>query len=212
MLKDIFHGKTVLFQGDSVTDCGRLREDDASLGYGYPEKISSAYMGFFPESTVRFINRGVSGDRSCNLLERYQEDFLNQRYDVISILIGINDVWRAYDSGDPTPPEIFEKNYSELLERIKRDLPDAYIIMIEPFVLHSLPDRLKWREDLDPKIQVVRKLAVQYAGVFLPMDGILAGYIASGVPQERIADDGVHPTPAGHGIIAYEWLKAVCAL
>jgi len=83
---------------------------------------------------------------------------------------------------------------------------------LEPFVLHSLPDRAGWHGDLDPKIQVARKLAAEYADAFVPLDGILASYVASGVAQEDIAADGVHPTPTGHGIIAYHWLAACGAI
>jgi lysophospholipase L1-like esterase len=213
-MKSVLAGKRVLFQGDSVTDCGRDREDfpnrDGSLlGYGYPAKIAALYGILFPETETVFLNRGISGNRTGDLLERYERDFRDIKPDLISILIGINDVWRRYDRDDPTSPEGFEQNYRTLLERLKGDLPGVKILIMEPFLLHPLPDRRQWHEDLDPKIQVVRKLAGEFADYFLPTDGILARYAAEGIPEGSIAADGVHPTPAGHGILAYEWLRCL---
>jgi lysophospholipase L1-like esterase len=214
MMKNVLAGKKVLFQGDSVTDCGRDRSDppgrDGSiLGNGYPAKIAALYGALFPTAGTVFLNRGISGNRTGDLLERYERDFRDIKPDMISVLIGINDVWRRYDRGNPTSPELFEQNYRTLLERLKGDIPNTKIILMEPFLLHPLPDRWQWHEDLDPKIQIVRKLAGQFADYFLPSDGILARYAAEGIPEERIAADGVHPTPDGHGILAYEWLRCL---
>jgi lysophospholipase L1-like esterase len=219
MIKNILAGKKVLFQGDSITDCGRDRGDaspqnasaqNASpLGNGYPGKIAALYGILFPGDGTVFVNRGISGNRTGDLLERYERDFRDQKPDLISILIGINDVWRRYDRDNPTSPELFEHRYRTLLEQLKGDLPDTRIIIIEPFLLHPLPDRREWHEDLDPKIQITRKLAREFADYYLPMDGILARYVAEGIPEEHIAADGVHPTAAGHGILAYEWLHCL---
>ncbi|MDR2100960.1 MAG: SGNH/GDSL hydrolase family protein [Treponema sp.] len=213
-MKNILAGKKVLFQGDSVTDCGRDRtepspQNSAAWGSGYPAKIAALYGILFPDAETVFVNRGVSGNRTGDLLERYERDFRDVKPDLISLLIGINDVWRRYDRNNPTSPEVFEQNYRTLLERIRGDLPKVQIIIMEPFLLHPLPDRWSWHEDLDPKIQVVRKLAAQFADYFLPADGILARYVAEGIPQEHIAADGVHPTGTGHGILAYEWLHCL---
>ena len=211
---------TVLFQGDSITDCGRNREliynpqssnpqskDD--LGQGYPAKIALLWDIYFPNSGIRFFNRGISGNRVTDLLERYEKDFLAINPDLISILIGINDTWRRYDKNDPTDVEVFESNYRKLLSKIKLDMPNAFIVIMEPFLLSSMPERDQWREDLDPKIQAVRRLAKKYADVFIPMDGIFAYYTVQGTKESLMAADGVHPTPLGHGIIGSEWLRAL---
>jgi lysophospholipase L1-like esterase len=202
-------GTVVLFQGDSVTDCGRSRTDENDLGNGYPAKIAVLWREFFPDSGIRFFNRGVSGDRTQDLLIRYQADFVDIKPDVLSILIGINDTWRRYDSGDPTPVKLFEDNYRKLLTNIKCDLPGTKIIIVEPFLLNSMPDKAAWRIDLDPKIQSVRLLAKEFADIFIPMDGIFASHAVSGIRELDMSDDGVHPTGLGHGIIAAEWLKAL---
>ena len=202
-------GAVVLFQGDSITDAGRDKTSETDLGKGYPAKIAEIWEILFPDSGARFINRGISGNRTGDLLDRYEKDFRALKPDLVSVLIGINDTWRRYDKNDPTDTETFEKRYKTLLEKLKLDLPSAYIVIIEPFLLCSMPDKNKWREDLDPKIQAVRRLAKQYADFFIPLDGILAQYAVDGTAETDMAADGVHPTPLGHGIIASEWIGAL---
>ncbi|MDD2392645.1 MAG: SGNH/GDSL hydrolase family protein [Eubacteriales bacterium] len=209
-MKDFFRGmSTVLFQGDSITDCGRDRNDDTSLGGGYPAKIASIYKVLFPESNVRFINKGISGDRVHNLIERYVEDIYDVEPDFISILIGINDVWRMFDSSDDSTIEAFRDHYEYLLKSIKGNLPETKIMIMEPFVLHSLPDRSGWHGELDPRIQIVRALAAEYADFYLPLDGVFASLCAGGCSPVVYAADGVHPTDKGHAVIAYEYLKSL---
>jgi lysophospholipase L1-like esterase len=213
LLHNVFKkGQTVLFQGDSVTDAGRDYTDPGSLGPGYASKIAQIYSALFPGNGVTFINRGVSGNRSRDLLTRYDKDFKEVCPDFISILIGINDTWRRFDRDDPTTSQQFEANYRELLTRCKTDLPQAKIMLIEPFVLPTLPDRAAWRVDLDPKIHVVRELASEFADYYLPLDGIFASLAVRQYTCAEITEDGVHPTQTGHGIIAYEYLKLLGVL
>ncbi|MDF2587684.1 MAG: family lipase [Anaerocolumna sp.] len=210
-MKEFFKkGQVVLFQGDSITDCGRDRNDIYSLSVGYPGVVAKMYDLLFPGNGVTFVNKGISGNRVKDLIERYDEDFKAVKPDFISILIGINDTWRRYDRFDPTSTEEFEKTYTDLLEKIKVDLPNCKIMILEPFVLNSLPDRESWREDLDPKIKVVRNLAKKYADYYIPLDGIFAKIEVEQYCCKQLAEDGVHPTPLGHGIIANEYLKALC--
>ena len=209
-MKEFFNkGQVVLFQGDSVTDCGRDRADITSLSYGYPGIIAKTYNLYFPDNEVTFINKGISGNRVKDVLNRYEEDIKEIHPDFISILIGINDTWRKYDSNDPTTPEEFESTYRKLLNLIKTDLPDCKIMIIEPFVLNSLPDRALWREDLDPKIQVVRKLAKEYAEYYVPLDGIFAKVEVEQYSCGQLAADGVHPSQLGQGLIAQEYIKTL---
>lgn len=200
-------GQVVLFQGDSITDCGRDRSDITSLGGGYADIIAKLYRTLFPEAGVTFINKGIGGNRVKDLLARYEEDFRSIQPDYLSILIGVNDTWRRYDNNDPTGSEEFESTYRELLTKLRRDLPDCKLVMIEPFLLNSLPDRAAWREDLDPKIHVVRKLAKEYADYYIPMDGIFAKAEVEEYTCEQLAQDGVHPSAIGHRMIAEEYLK-----
>lgn len=203
-------GQTVLFQGDSITDCGRDRNDAASLGIGYA-MIAGGWVGAaYPELGIRFLNRGVSGDRVKDLEARWERDTIELRPDWLTILIGINDVWRRYDANDPTPVEAFEASYRRILRRAA-DANIENIVLMEPFVLPFPEDRCAWREDLDPKIHAVRCLAREFDAIYVPLDGLFAAATARREPAFW-APDGVHPSAAGHALIAQAWLRAVGAL
>lgn len=213
MKKYFKDGATVLFQGDSVTDCDRNRDHKcmtmARYGSGYPRLFKEIYDTLFPDNTVNFINRGVSGDRVQNLLERYDEDFKAVKPDFVSIMIGINDTWRGYDSNDFCSPEKFEQEYEELLTKIKADFPDAKIMIIEQFAFTSHPDRIGWNDDLDPKRAVTRKLADKYADYFIPMYDIMTDTDKNGFTMEELSADGVHPAPMGHSLVVAEMMKTL---
>lgn len=191
---------TVLFQGDSITDCGRDRNNINSMGNGYPLFVSSIFKAKYPEHNVTFINKGISGDRSINLVNRWTEDCININPSIVTILIGINDCWRRYDANDPTSVHDFKNNYGIILERIRKELK-SMIVIIEPFVLPYPSDRIRWREDLDLKIQATRELAREFEAIYIPMDGIFAAASVK-KPPEFWAGDGVHPTYEGHALIA----------
>jgi lysophospholipase L1-like esterase len=198
---------TILFQGDSVTDAGRSREDTSDLGLGYPLLVATWMAAKYPERRVRFVNRGISGNRAVDLKVRWQEDCIDLKPDIVSILIGINDTWRRYDSNDPTPVEVYEANYRDILAGTRAETK-ALILMLEPFVLPIPEDRIAWREDLDPKIHAMRRLACEFGAILVPLDGIFAAASARRDPAFWAAD-GVHPTAAGHALIAQSLLKAL---
>ena len=198
---------TILFQGDSITDCGRERDDITSLGFGYAHLVASRLLVKKPGYNLKFINKGISGNRVRDLEARWEEDCIDLKPDLVSILIGINDVWRRYDHNDATSTQDFEDTYRRILLRVKKEL-GVPIVILEPFVLPVQPSQAEWREDLDPKIHAVRRLAREFGAAYVPLDGIFA---AATVQQEPAfwAYDGVHPSLAGHDLIADAWLKAV---
>ena len=200
----------VLFQGDSITDCGRNREDGTNLGFGYANLIASQFGFKYPEKNVRFLNRGISGNRVVDLAARWEEDCLQLSPTWVSIYIGINDTWRRYDSNNPTSAEAYYEGYRNLIIQTKERL-DASLILIEPFVLPVPEDRKAWREDLDPKIDAVRTLAREFKTLYVPLDGLFAAR-STQIDPAYWAQDGVHPTPAGHALIADAWLSAVGAI
>lgn len=206
----IMNGTTVLFQGDSITDAGRSRDSDADLGRGYAAMISAWFAALYPEREVTFINRGISGNRAKDLEARWQQDCLDLKPTWVSILIGINDTWRHYDANDPTSPETYAAHYRAILEAT-RDKAQSNLIILEPFVLPVPPDRANWRVDLDPKIAVARSLAREFDALFIPLDGIFAAASVKREPGFWLPD-GVHPSPAGHALIAQAWLRAVQAI
>lgn len=202
----------ILFQGDSVTDWNRYVEDPLSdpmqLGRGYVFMAASMLTARYPELNLKFYNRGISGNRSIDLVNRWEEDTIALKPDVLSILIGVNDTWRRYDQNNPTTAEQYESNYRNILERTKKALPDVRIVMIEPFLLHVSPEIESWREDLNPKIMVARKLAVEFADIYIPMDGYFAAASVQKSPSTW-STDGVHPAGPGMALLAQKWVEAV---
>ncbi len=213
MKKFFKDGMTVLFQGDSVTDCERdrsLNEGIESMGAGYPKLFKQIYDTLFPGNKVKFVNKGVSGDRTINLLSRYDEDFKSVNPDFISIMIGINNTWRNFDGQDDySTAERFEKEYEELLTKIKADMPEAKILIIEQFAFTAHPERNTWQEDIDGKREVTRRLADKYADWFIPMYDILTEASKTDFDMYELSADGVHPAALGHSVIATEIFKTL---
>ena len=142
-----------------------------------------------------------------DLAERWECDCPALRPGVLSILVGVNETGRASTAGEPTPAPLFERQYRDLLERTRTALPACRITLIEPFLLSVSPAAGLWRADLDPKIQAVRRLAREFACALVPLDGLFA---AASLQRDPVfwAEDGVHPTPTGHTLIARAWLEA----
>lgn len=216
-MKTIFKDNTtVLFQGDSITDWGRtgglltdmFSDGSSLLGKGYVYRVAKIYELLFPQNHINFVNRGVSGNRSCDLLARYEKDIYEVHPDYLSIMIGINDTWRRYDENNVTTKEQYESNVKSLLERIKTQLPNTKIMLIEPFLLPTDPEKKIFWEDLGPKIEVLQDLARTYADVYLPMNGIFENCLIQHVSPEDISNDGVHLADLGCAVMAKEYLKA----
>ncbi len=202
LLKD---NMKVLFQGDSVTDCDRSREDDSYLGYGYPAFIAEKLNG----KGITFINRAVSGERVSDVYNRREKDIFEVKPDLFSILIGVNDTWRRYDENNPRSAEEFEAIYRGLLSEIKERLPGVPIVMMAPFVL-EVPDKIHWlEEDLIPKQEAVRRLAKEFADVYIPLDEIFKAEFDKYEDIYYLSPDGVHPNETGHKLIANCWVNAV---
>ena len=196
----------ILFTGDSITDCGRRNDPNHPLGLaGYVVFAAAGIQAHVASPKLEIYNRGISGNRVKDLLGRFDEDLLALRPTVVSILIGINDTWRAFDRNDPTTTEAYAADYRTILTRIRDEL-GARVVLLEPFVLHVPPDRATWRADLNPRIDVVRKLALEFGTELIPLDGLFA-QAATQAPPAFWAEDGVHPTIAGHQLIAQAWLK-----
>ncbi|MGM9635188.1 MAG: SGNH/GDSL hydrolase family protein [Candidatus Avispirillum sp.] len=195
----------ILFQGDSITDAGRDRSDYHNMGPGYPKYASEAIAGRHPQTEFEFINLGIGGHQTADLCARWKEDCTDLMPDVVSVLIGINDVWHRSETKEWLDNGIFEKNYRFLLDEIK-EKTQSKIIMLEPFLLYC-EDKAFFREDLDFKIDIVRALAREYADIYIPLDGIFAAASVSDAPPFW-AEDGVHPTSAGAKLIAKHYADA----
>jgi acyl-CoA thioesterase-1 len=195
----------ILFTGDSITDGNRRADPNEPLGGGYAKLVAARLTARFASPKLQIFNRGISGNRVTDLLARVDEDLLALKPTVVSIMIGINDTWRAFDSNQATATASYEEDYRAILTRIRDELK-ARVVLIEPFVLHVPDDRHKWRSDLNPRIDAVRRLALEFATDLIPLDGLFAQAATQASPSFWAAD-GVHPTLAGHQLIADAWLR-----
>jgi len=197
--------KTILFQGDSITDAGRPRDNDNYLGMGYPEQLASQ-LGFENPGEYKFINRGISGNRIVDLYARIKCDIINLKPDYMSILIGINDVWHELSVENGVANEKFKKILSMLIEEVKEALPDIKIIMLEPFVLKGPATEEKWDEfysETKLRAKSVKEVAEKYNLSFVPLQDKFEE-ATKNTETTYWLRDGVHPTAAGHGLIAKE--------
>jgi lysophospholipase L1-like esterase len=203
-------GGRVLFIGDSVTEAGRDPMLGEDLGRGYAMQAAAWFTLGQPRAAVRFTNRGLGGNRVRDLCERWEKDCLSLAPDLVTVLIGINDTWRRFDSDDPTSTEEFERDYRDIL-RQTRVRTSARLVLIEPFLLPVRAEQYRWRSDLDPRIGVTRRLAAEFGALLVPADGLFAQAAAVGGDPRIWCGDGVHPTPAGHALLARAWLSTVGA-
>lgn len=186
-----------------MTDCQRERRDPFAQGVGYVHLIAE-YMAAENAGNL-VLNRGISGNRVLDLVERWDDDCLDLEPDLLSILIGINDVWRHFDGGLLIDHESIRGHYRSLLDRVSALSPR--LILMEPFLIPSSPEKAVFRPFLEPVIQIVRDLAIDYDAALVPLDGLFAA-ACSWRPAGFWAEDGVHPTEAGHRLIADAWLHA----
>ncbi len=191
---------TIVFIGDSVTDCGR--DIEPPFGDGYVLEISRSGL-----LTGEIINVGTSGHRLVDLEKRWLADVVDNKPSILSIAIGINDTWRRYDDNDPTSVEDCRDRYHRLLTWTKAELNPRFVLC-EPFLLAVREEMNSWREDLNPKIQVVHDMAKEFNAVLVPFDRHLNA-LATSMPMADLAEDGIHPTQLGHQEMAKLWLKSV---
>lgn len=206
--------KVVLFQGDSITDAGRSRENDVNMGYGYADMVSGS-LGYQYPYQYTCINRGISGNRVVDLYARIRKDMIHLKPDYMSILIGINDVWHEIGDKNGVDAEKFEMVYGLLIEELLRELPGLKLMLLEPFVLpgsatvatEAIPNRWEYfRQETDLRRAAVKRLAEKYNLVFVPLQEKFSALNAD-APEGYWLRDGVHPTPAGHAVIQEAWLE-----
>ena len=206
--------KTILFQGDSITDAGRSREDNANKGIGYPTLVAGE-LGLEYPNQYNIYNRGVSGNRVVDLYARIKADIINLKPDIMSILIGVNDVWHELELNNGVDAEKYFKVYSMLIEEIKDALPDIKIMIMEPFVLRAAatenteecPDRWNmFYAEVKKRAAKAKEIAEKYDLQFVSLQDKF-DEAAKLAPNNYWLGDGVHPTTAGHELIKREWIK-----
>lgn len=205
---------TLLFQGDSITDMkwGRNQADrNHYLGHSYVYLIASRLLTDAPDASLNFLNRGKSGNTVTDLKARWQDDALELQPDVLSILIGINDVGRAIRAGKKVDVPAYAADYRSLLDQSCENNPRLKIVLLEPFVLPVT--RVKdawdiWRGQVDDLRHVVRQLASEYGAVLIKTQDVFDAAARRVEPSHWIWD-GVHPLPQGHELIARNWIDSV---
>lgn len=205
--------RKILFQGDSITDGGRARDGSLShyLGQGYPYIIAAKLGHDRAEDGIDFHNRGISGNRVSDLYARWNEDAISLKPDLLSILIGVNDAARIIADLPSGATDRFERAYRHLLEETKEVLPGTKLVLCEPFILKKGPTEERWEEwraKLDEYGAITRGLAREFGAAFVPLQEAFDQAV-SRAPAEYWLWDGVHPTAAGHQLIAGAWLETV---
>ena len=208
--------KKILFQGDSITDCGRSREVLTDVGNGYPYLVRAHY-GLGKPGQFEIVNRGISGNRSVDVYARIKADIINLKPDYLSILMGVNDVWHELAIGNGVATAKFEKIYTMLIEEVLEALPDVKLMILEPYALPgaategTLEDGSDkytvFRRDTEEKAAACRRVAEKFNIPFVPLQAKL-DEMQKAYGTESVSGDGVHPNVTGHLLIARAWMEA----
>lgn len=199
----------ILFQGDSITDAGRARDNDYNLGHGYAMLVEAA-LGYECPGQYEFINRGISGNRVTDVYARIKSDIINLAPDYMSILIGVNDVWHELGKQNGVDADKYYKIYSMLIEEIKEALPNIKLMILEPFVLKTGATEEQWETfsaEVAKRAVMAKRVAEENNIPFVPLQ---EGFneLEKQAPAAYWLRDGVHPSAKGHEFIKQQWIKA----
>lgn len=207
-------GATVLFQGDSITDAGRNRDEKApnhsgALGRGYAFLAAADMLHRHAPLKLNTYNKGISGHKVYQLADRWEEDCLRIKPDVLSILIGVNDYWHKRNGNYDGTVAVYRNDYMALIERTKKALPDVSLILCEPFAIagtKAVDD--SWFPEFKGYQAAAREVADRFGAVFIPFQSVFDA-AQENAPGGYWAPDGVHPSIAGAQLMAAAWLKAL---
>ena len=207
-------GMTILFQGDSITDAGRQNRqqpnpnEQASMGNGYASIAAAALLTSRPELNLSIYNRGISGNKVHQLAARWQKECLDYQPDVLSVLIGVNDIWHGLNGMYDGTVQTYEDDYRSLIQHTRKALPKLQLVICEPFVLRCGAVNDKWFPEFDRYRESARKIANESGAFFVPFQSMF-DQATEFAPPAHWAGDGVHPTPHGAALMADFWLQAV---
>ena len=199
-----------LFQGDSITDASRLdKKEPLSTGQGYVRLLEARLTYEMTDAEV--LNCGVSGNKILDMLARWKKDCLNLKPNVLTILVGINDIIQEYAYRNGVEIGLFEKVYKLLLEQVKMNLPDTKVILMLPFVIGKENADPIWgkhyesiKSDLVCRQAIIKRLAKEFNVTYLDLQSVF-DEAQMRAPEEHWSFDCVHPTAAGHELIARAW-------
>lgn len=207
-------GNVILFQGDSITDAGRNKEDNSpnssrALGSGYAMLATAGLLKKYASLDLKIYNKGISGNKVYQLAERWDKDCLELKPDVLSILIGVNDIWHKLNGQYNGTPEIYRKDYIALLERTKKALPGIKLIICEPYAVKgvkAVDD--KWYPEFYEYQKAAKEIATLFGAIFVPFQKIY-DEAQKRAPGSYWTPDGVHASFAGAQLMAEAWLEAI---
>ena len=210
----LMKNNVILFQGDSITDSGRNKEDSSfnnarALGSGYPMLVGATLLEKYASLDLKIFNKGISGNKVYQLAERWDKDCLEIKPDILSILIGVNDIWHKLNGEYNGTVEIYRNDYIALLERTKKALPDIKLIICEPFAVpgvKAVDD--KWYPEFYGYQKAALEIAAQFGATFVPYQKIY-DEAQKQAPGAYWTGDGVHPTLAGAQLMAHAWMAAI---
>lgn len=205
---------TILFQGDSITDFSRKRDqkeanNSGALGSGYAFLAAAALLKQFPDRNLKIYNRGISGNKVYQLAERWDADCLEIKPDVLSILIGVNDYWHTLTGNYTGTIKTYRDDFSALLDRTKQKLPNVQLIIGEPFAVNGIKSVTdSWFPAFNDYRTAAREIAAKYDAVFIPYQEIF-DKAQKTAPGSYWTYDGVHPSLAGSELMATSWLDTI---
>lgn len=205
---------TILFQGDSITDAGRKKDDKtfntaSALGSGYAMIAAASLLNQYPSKDLKIYNKGISGNKVYQLAERWDAEAMDIKPDVLSILVGVNDYWHMLKHGYTGTLKTYKDDYTALLQRTKDKLPDVKLIIGEPFAVNKIKAvDDSWFPAFNDYRQAAKDIADQFGAYFIPYQSIF-DEAQKKAPGVYWTGDGVHPSLAGAQLMAAAWLKAV---
>lgn len=202
----------ILFQGDSITDGNRGRNQDLNHihGHGYQYILASEMYADNFDKNIEVVNRGISGNRISDLYGRWQEDCILINPTIVSILVGINDLNFSFENGIVSDPQRYRKIYRLLLDEILEKKPDTLIVIMEPFfgISQNVEYSNFMKQNVSAYSQIAKEVAEEYGAVFVPLQDMFDEY-AQTTDIFNMLWDGVHPTTGGHQLIARRWKECV---
>ncbi|MBM7571946.1 SGNH/GDSL hydrolase family protein [Aquibacillus albus] len=203
----------LLFIGDSITDCDRAKPEGeglfGALGNGYVSFVNAFLTSTYSELGIRVVNKGISGNKVRDLKERWQEDVIDQQPDWLSIMIGINDVWRQYDVPFIKDKHVYIDEYEETLRNLvekTKPMVEGLVLMTPYYLESNKEDRM--RQTMDQYGSVVKKIAEETDCIFIDTQAVFHNVLEKIYPA-ALAWDRVHPNDAGHLLLARAFLNKV---
>lgn len=204
----------ILFQGDSITDAGRSRDNNefnnaAALGKGYAFLAACELLNKHADKNLKIYNRGISGNKVYQLAERWDNECLALKPTVLSILIGVNDYWHKHSGKYNGTSKVYQDDFRKLLDRTREKLPDVKLIIAEPFAVNkvkAVDDT--WYPEFNEYRVAAQEIAKEFKAAWIPLQKVFDD-AEKRAPGKHWTGDGVHPSLAGAQLMADAWLDVL---